>query len=75
MDAFKSFLYDNPFGSALKVAIGALLAYVLDNITSFNLPPVVALLVTSLTPVAINYLNDADPRYGKHADAEVADEE
>jgi len=59
------FLAKNPLGTAAKIGIGAALAYVLDNISSFNFNPAVAALVIAGVNMAINALNPHDPRYGK----------
>lgn len=64
MNKVLDFLANNPVGTALKVALGAVLVWGLDNLASFDLPPVVAVFVTAFTPALINYLNPGDGRYG-----------
>lgn len=64
-DKFLKFLAKSPFGTAAKVGVGAALAYIVDNISSFNLNPSIAVAIIALTTMAINWLNPHDPRYGK----------
>lgn len=61
---FGIWLADSPFGGMLKAALGAVLVYVLDNVASFNLAPVVIVALGAALPVAINYVNGMDLRYG-----------
>lgn len=69
--AMKDFL-NTPLGSFVKIALGvglaALLAYVSDG-ESLGLgdpwDQIVGLLIISGVPIAINYLNPADGRYGR----------
>jgi hypothetical protein len=58
-------LADSPLGGMFKAASGAALVYVLDNLTSFNLAPVVVIALGAALPIAINYVNVMDMRYGK----------
>lgn len=51
-------------GSMFKIALGAVLAYVAEAVTNWDLPPVVAAVILVLVPVAINELNPKDGRYG-----------
>jgi hypothetical protein len=48
-----------------KTALGATLVYVLDNLTSFNLDPIFIVAIGAALPIAINYVNGMDMRYGK----------
>lgn len=57
-------LADSPFGGMFKAALGAVLVYVLDNVTSLDLAPVVVIALGAALPVAINYVNGMDLRYG-----------
>jgi hypothetical protein len=57
-------LADSPLGGMLKAALGAVLVYVLDNVASFDLAPVVIIALGAALPVAINYVNGMDVRYG-----------
>jgi hypothetical protein len=63
-DKFLKFLAKSPFGTATKVGIGAALAYVVDNIASFNLDPAISVAIIALVTMAINWLNPHDSRYG-----------
>jgi hypothetical protein len=64
---FGIWLADSPLGGMFKAASGAILVWCLDNITSFNLNPVVQVAIVASLPIAINYLNAMDPRYGNVA--------
>lgn len=64
MNKVLEFLAKSPIGSALKVGVGAVLAYLLDNIASFDLPPVALVFITAIAPAVINWFNPADDRYG-----------
>jgi hypothetical protein len=61
---FGIWLADSPFGGMLKAALGAVLVYVLDNVSSFDLAPIVIVALGAALPVAINYVNAMDLRYG-----------
>jgi len=63
-DKVLKFLAKNPLGTAAKVGIGAALAYVVDNIASFNLNPSISVAIIALVTMAINWLNPHDNRYG-----------
>jgi hypothetical protein len=62
---FGIWLADSPLGGMFKAALGATLVWILDNVSSLDLSPVVVVALGAALPVAINYLNDMDPRYGK----------
>lgn len=64
MRNFGIWLADSPFGGMLKAALGAVLVWVLDNSASFDLPPVAIVALGAALPVAINYVNAMDVRYG-----------
>ena len=64
MRNFGIWLADSPLGGMFKAALGAVLVYVLDNVASFNLAPVVIVALGAALPVAINYVNAMDLRYG-----------
>jgi len=63
-DKFFDWMASTRTGSMFKIALGALLAYVAEAVTDWNLPPVVAAVILVLVPVAINELNPRDGRYG-----------
>ena len=70
MIKFGIWLADSPIGGMFKAALGAVLVYVLDNIASFDLAPVVIIALGAALPVAINYVNGMDLRYGKSGEEE-----
>lgn len=63
-DKFFDWMATTRTGSMFKIALGALLAYVAEAVTQWNLPPVVAAVILVIVPVAINELNPRDGRYG-----------
>ena len=64
MQNFGIWLADSPLGGMFKTALGAVLVWTLDNVSSFDLSPVVVVALGAALPVAINYLNGMDMRYG-----------
>lgn len=65
MQQFFKWLAISPFGSAFKVGLSASLVWVVDNVSSLSLEPVVQIALTAALPVLINWLNPEDWRYGK----------
>lgn len=65
MEKFGIWLADSPLGGMFKTALGASLVYILDNLASFNLDPIFIVAVGAALPIAINYVNGMDMRYGK----------
>lgn len=65
MEKFGVWLAENPLGGMFKAGLGASLVWLLDNQASLNLPPAVAVILGALLPVAINFVNGQDTRYGK----------
>ena len=51
-------------GGVVKVALGALLAWVVASADQFDLPAWLLVVITAAVPVLINTLNPADGRYG-----------
>lgn len=70
MQDFLLWLARSPLGSAAKVAAGAVLVWVLDNVTDLGLHPVVQVAIVAAIPVLINTLNPQDSRYGRHGYAQ-----
>lgn len=68
MQDFLLWLARSPLASAAKVASGAVLVWVLDNVTDLGLHPVVQVAIVAAIPVLINTVNPQDDRYGRHAD-------
>lgn len=64
MNTILSWLAESPYAGAVKAALGAVLAYLLANIDSYGLPPIVYVAVIAAVPVLINVLNPADKRVG-----------
>lgn len=62
---FGIWLADSPLGGMFKAASGAVLVYILDNLASFNLAPIAIIAFGAALPIAINYVNGMDMRYGK----------
>ena len=62
--AVREWLANTPEGTALKVALGAGLGALLSWLATADIHPLVVAICAAVIPVAINYLNDQDPRYG-----------
>lgn len=62
---FLRWLALSPLGSAFKVGLSASLVWLVDNVGSLSLEPVLQIALTAALPVLINYLNPEDWRYGK----------
>lgn len=67
MTEFLDWLARSPLASAAKVASGAVLVWVLDNVTDLGLHPLAQVALIAAVPVLINAVNPQDPRYGRHA--------
>jgi hypothetical protein len=65
LDRFLFWLAASPLGSAFKVGLSASLVWVVENVGSLSLEPVVQIALTAALPVLINWLNPQDWRYGK----------
>jgi hypothetical protein len=63
-DRVLQWLAVHPIGTAVKVGVGAGLAWVLNNIASLNLNPTETAAVIMVVNIAINALNPQDTRYG-----------
>lgn len=65
-ESFQRFLFwlaASPLGSAFKVGVSASLVWLVDNVTTLHLEPVVQIALTAALPVVINWLNPQDLRY------------
>jgi hypothetical protein len=71
MHTFGYWLARSPIASAFKVALGAVLDYVLVNVAEFDIPVVAQVAIIAAVPILINALNPHDHRYGSHADESV----
>lgn len=61
-------LAKNPIGGFVKVAIGAMLVWVIDNLSTLQIPEIAQVGLIAGLPILINWLNPGDPRYGKVSD-------
>lgn len=62
---FAKWLATNPIGGFAKVATGAMLVWIVDNLSTFQIPEIVQVGLIAGLPIIINWLNPADLRYGK----------
>lgn len=60
----REWLASTPEGTFLKIALGAALGAVASWLATADIHPLVVAICAAVIPVAINYLNDQDPRYG-----------
>lgn len=77
MQRWQRFLYmlaATPYGTAAKVAVGAMLVWVIDNVTDLGLHPVIQVAIVAAFPVLVNAVNPADPRYGRSIPADMTEE-
>lgn len=70
---FLTVLAKSPFGTAIKVGVGAGCAWLLSNIATLNLNPQQSVIVIAVVTMVINALNPQDTRYGKVADNGTSD--
>lgn len=61
-------LATSPIGGFAKVASGAMLVWILDNLSTFHIPEIVQVGLIAGLPIIINWINPNDPRYGKSGD-------
>lgn len=57
-------LAESPIGGAVKAASGAVLVWLLENIETLELDPLVQVAIIAALPVLINAINPMDPRFG-----------
>lgn len=62
---FLEWLGNTALGTATKIGIAASLVYMIDNVGLFEMPLVLQVAFVGFIPSVINWLNPADPRYGK----------
>lgn len=62
---FLSFINNHPVGVAFKIFLATALAWVVDNIAGFGLPPILVVAVPPAVVVLIDYLNGENPRFGR----------
>jgi hypothetical protein len=73
MKNVQNWLATSPLAQILKYSVGALAAVLIDSLASFHLPAAIVLLITGLVPLIVDYINDADPRFGKGTKPTVSD--
>jgi hypothetical protein len=64
VNTFEDWLATSPNATWLKVALGAALGAAASWIATSDLHPLVITVFAAVTPVILNWLNVADPRYG-----------
>lgn len=62
---FLQWLADSPIASAFKIGSAAALVWVIDNVSSLEIPAVMQVSLVAGIPVIVNWLNPEDTRYGK----------
>jgi hypothetical protein len=63
-----AWLATNPMGGFVKVAIGAMLVWIIDNLSTLQIPEIAQVGLIAGLPILINWLNPTDSRYGKVTD-------
>tara|TARA_R110000823_G_scaffold238639_2_gene363950 strand:+ start:350 stop:565 length:216 start_codon:yes stop_codon:yes gene_type:complete len=63
-----AWLATNPMGGFAKVAIGAMLVWIIDNLSTLQIPEIAQVGLIAGLPILINWLNPGDARYGKLSD-------
>jgi hypothetical protein len=63
-----AWLATSPIGGFAKVASGAMLVWIVDNLSTFQIPEIVQVGLIAGLPIIINWINPNDPRYGKSGD-------
>lgn len=71
--AVREWLATTPEGTFFKVALGAALGALASWLATADIHPLIVALSAAVIPVAINYLNDSDPRYGLGHGQELPD--
>ena len=61
----KHWLATSPVASMVKIALGAALGAFVDELANQGVGPIWVAVGAALVPIAINYLNPSDPRYGR----------
>ena len=64
MAAFEKWLATSPLASFLKIALAAALGAVGSYLATSSVDPLWVAVSAAVIPVAINWLNKEDPRYG-----------
>lgn len=61
-------LATSPIGGFAKVAAAGMLVWIIDNVSTLNIPQIVQVGLIAGLPILINWMNPDDPRYGKSGD-------
>jgi hypothetical protein len=64
MEQLKVWLAYSPLASFAKIFGAGVLGWVLLNLESLSIHPAIGIGLASALPILINWLNDADNRYG-----------
>ena len=67
MRGFEEWLFTSPLASFLKIVLAAGLGAVGSWVATATVHPLVVVICAAVIPVAVNWLNPADYRYGKSA--------
>lgn len=67
-------LATSPYASLVKILTGAALGGLLSWLMAANVDPLMVAIGSAVIPVAINWLNPDDPRYGKGAQPHYHDQ-
>ncbi len=62
----KNWLATSPIASMVKIALGAALGAFVDELANQGVGPIWVAVGAALVPVAINWLNPDDTRYGRN---------
>lgn len=63
-EAFFQWMASTRTGSIFKVALGAILVWVLDSVSNWDVPVWAMVALVAVIPMVINELNPRDHRYG-----------
>lgn len=61
-------LATSPIGGFAKVAAAGMLVWIIDNVSTLNIPQIVQVGLVAGLPILINWMNPDDQRYGKSSD-------
>jgi hypothetical protein len=61
-------LATSPIGGFAKFAAAGMLVWIIDNVSTLNIPQIVQVGLIAGLPILINWMNPDDPRYGKSGD-------
>lgn len=68
MKGFELWLAQTPAGSFVKIAVAAALGAIASWLVTAEVHPLVVAISAAVIPIAINYLNGEDLRYGRVSD-------